>query len=193
MLGLRLVPSPTVDWYLRFSPGFTALSLFAPLVAFALAFIFLGSQAEFSIWRVVLTGVAVGGTIALMHVSTVEPLPSHPFVSTNCDQPLGAVASETQGFRAKTRSFSLFFPSTRHPSPSHCSCPSTPPTPSSSPSSRLASQQQQLSSSSFDIGRTGRTPLLNEDSHRWFWQQPFLGCITSLWLERLGRSGWRGI
>ncbi|KAL7412161.1 hypothetical protein BDY24DRAFT_110596 [Mrakia frigida] len=75
MLGLRLVPSPTVDWYLRFSPGFTALSLFAPLVAFALAFIFLGSQAEFSIWRVVLTGVAVGGTIALMHYSASFSLP----------------------------------------------------------------------------------------------------------------------
>lgn len=69
MLGIRLHPSPRYSWFIRFTPGFTALSLFVPTMAFMVAFIFLGSQVEFVLWRVPLTGILVGGTIALMHVS----------------------------------------------------------------------------------------------------------------------------
>ena len=103
-----------------------------------------------------------------------------------------------QGFRAKHVAgsvclFSSFSRSTRLPSPFPPSCPSTPLTPWSSPSSKLASQQQQLSSSSFDTGRIGRTRSLSVGFRRWFSQLPCWECITSRWLERLGSSGWAGI
>lgn len=69
MLGIRLQPSDDYQWYIRFTPGFTVLSLFVPLLCCSLAFVFLGSQSELVVWRVCMTGVVVGGTISLMHVS----------------------------------------------------------------------------------------------------------------------------
>jgi NO-binding membrane sensor protein with MHYT domain len=71
MLGLRLLPSSSTTWYIRFSAGFTALSLFVPLICCCLAFIFLGSQAELVVWRICLTGCFVGCTISLMHYSAL--------------------------------------------------------------------------------------------------------------------------
>lgn len=78
MLGVRLVPSPHFSWFISFSPGFTVLSLFVPLLVSLLAFIFLGSQVEFMLWRAALSGVFVGGTISLMHVSPRVHVPFPP-------------------------------------------------------------------------------------------------------------------
>lgn len=67
--GFLLHPSPNIRWYLQFSPGFTAMSLFVPLISTWLAFYFLGNPDELRIWRIGVAGVVVGATIALMHYS----------------------------------------------------------------------------------------------------------------------------
>ena len=59
--GFILRPAPEVRWYLEFSPGFTAMSLFVPLVACWAAFYFLGNQDELKVWRICLAGVMCGG------------------------------------------------------------------------------------------------------------------------------------
>jgi NO-binding membrane sensor protein with MHYT domain len=59
--GFILRPSPHYKWYLEFSPGFTAMSLFVPLVACWVAFYYLGDQDELHIWRIIVAGVSCGG------------------------------------------------------------------------------------------------------------------------------------
>lgn len=86
MLGLRLQPSPTQSWYIQFSAGYTSLSLFMPLIAFMLAFIFCGGQGEFQFWKTALSGVVMGGTIALMHV---RPSPLSRLVVRPSDRSAG--------------------------------------------------------------------------------------------------------
>ncbi|KAL7422485.1 hypothetical protein Q5752_003133 [Cryptotrichosporon argae] len=75
MSSVRLKASPDVTWYLMFSPGFTVLSLFVPLVATAFAFWFLGSTDDFSWTRSVISGLIVGLTVGLMHYSASFKLP----------------------------------------------------------------------------------------------------------------------
>jgi NO-binding membrane sensor protein with MHYT domain len=77
MISVRLKASPDVTWYLQVSPlvkaklmsqfsrGFTTLSLFVPLIATVFAFWFIGSEADFVAWRVVVSGVFVGLTSEL--------------------------------------------------------------------------------------------------------------------------------
>jgi NO-binding membrane sensor protein with MHYT domain len=59
--GFNLQPAPDLRWYLEFSPGFTAMSLFVPLVACWAAFYFLGNQDELKVWRICLAGIMCGG------------------------------------------------------------------------------------------------------------------------------------
>lgn len=194
MLGLRLRPSPTIDWYMRFSPGFTALSLFAPLVAFTLAFVFLGSQAEFIVWRVVLTGIAVGGTIALMHVRTTV---AHPVPNLF---PAGERVRETA--RLEPERGAGQSGADDLPSPASCLPSSTRPrsrslrstrptlrTRSCSPSLKPASLRPRLCLSSSGTVRTGRTRSSSEGSRPSSSLRPSSGCITSVSPERHGRSG----
>lgn len=42
-------------------------SLFVPLLALIMAFIFLGSQSKFSYWRIFVAGILFGGIVCLMH------------------------------------------------------------------------------------------------------------------------------
>ncbi|KAH8922761.1 hypothetical protein BT69DRAFT_1263119 [Atractiella rhizophila] len=68
-IHITLVPAKGVLWYIKFHPAFTVLSLFVPLIALAGAFVFLGSQQEFSFFRVLVTGILFGLIISLMHYS----------------------------------------------------------------------------------------------------------------------------
>ena len=79
------------DLIRQFSPGMTALSLFVPLAAVALAFWFVGSDLDFKMWRVAVAGIFVGLTskpftpsfgtadleVALMHYSASFQLPNY--------------------------------------------------------------------------------------------------------------------
>ncbi|KAG0151185.1 hypothetical protein CROQUDRAFT_668047 [Cronartium quercuum f. sp. fusiforme G11] len=111
-IGMNMVlqPSPDVSWYIQFNPGFTVLSLFVPMLALVLAFVFVGTGPEalpveeheditdcnkemksnakpstsikhrhnpfwikelftFLNMRIIIGGILVGGTVALMHYS----------------------------------------------------------------------------------------------------------------------------
>lgn len=65
---MTLVPIEGVNWYVRFNPGFTVLSLFVPLIALAVAFYFL-DMSVFTAWRACVSGILSGGAIGLMHYS----------------------------------------------------------------------------------------------------------------------------
>ncbi|KIR73688.1 hypothetical protein CNBG_9583 [Cryptococcus deuterogattii R265] len=75
MISIRLKASPDVVWYIRFNDGMTAMSLLVPMVATALSFWVIGSELEFSIWRVLLAGGIMGLTVGLMHYSASFKLP----------------------------------------------------------------------------------------------------------------------
>ncbi|KAK4688817.1 hypothetical protein P7C73_g1293, partial [Tremellales sp. Uapishka_1] len=77
MISIRLRASPDITWYLVFSKGMTTLSLFVPLIATTFAFWFLGSELDFQIWRVIISGIIVGLTIGLMHYSAAFKIPSY--------------------------------------------------------------------------------------------------------------------
>ncbi|KIR78424.1 hypothetical protein I306_04566 [Cryptococcus gattii EJB2] len=75
MISIRLKASPDVVWYIRFNDGMTAMSLLVPMVATALSFWVIGSELDFSIWRVLLAGGIMGLTVGLMHYSASFKLP----------------------------------------------------------------------------------------------------------------------
>ncbi|KAL9940996.1 hypothetical protein V8E36_000484 [Tilletia maclaganii] len=66
---MRLRPAVGVDWFIRFNPGFTVLSLFVPLIALILAFVALDDQVTFSPIRVAISGTITGLIVSLMHYS----------------------------------------------------------------------------------------------------------------------------
>lgn len=113
-IGMNMVlqPSSEVSWYIQFNPGFTILSLFVPMLALTMAFVFVGTGPEalpfedeeevsdhkrdvnedpeasltirkrpnpiisffksifsFINLRLLIGGILVGGTVALMHYS----------------------------------------------------------------------------------------------------------------------------
>ncbi|EIW67253.1 hypothetical protein TREMEDRAFT_12207, partial [Tremella mesenterica DSM 1558] len=74
MISIHLRATPHVTWYITFSKGFTALSLFVPLIATLGAFWVVGGV-EFNISRVVVAGIFSGLTIGLMHYSASFHLP----------------------------------------------------------------------------------------------------------------------
>lgn len=59
----------------QFNDGMTAMSLLVPMVATALSFWVIGSELDFSIWRVLLAGGIMGLTVGLMHYSASFKLP----------------------------------------------------------------------------------------------------------------------
>lgn len=59
----------------QFNDGMTAMSLLVPMVATALSFWVIGSELDFSIWRVLLAGGIMGLTVGLMHYSAAFKLP----------------------------------------------------------------------------------------------------------------------
>lgn len=112
-MNISLSPAPGIHWYIQFSPGFTILSLFVPMLSLVFAFVFIGAGAdslpvddredgdephreimfpadgnvfqrflsmfshcfrertseEYLSLRIVIGGLIVGGTVALMHYS----------------------------------------------------------------------------------------------------------------------------
>jgi NO-binding membrane sensor protein with MHYT domain len=66
---IRLKPASDVTWYIRFSPGFTILSLVVPLLALCLAFFVLGGQTQVDYLRTIAAGIVCGLVIAFMHFS----------------------------------------------------------------------------------------------------------------------------
>ncbi|ORX38480.1 hypothetical protein BD324DRAFT_649847 [Kockovaella imperatae] len=74
-VGVRGRASPDLTWYIEFSRGMTAVSLFVPLISTAMAFWFIGYELDIPWWRIVVSGVFVGLTIVFMHYSAAFRLP----------------------------------------------------------------------------------------------------------------------
>ncbi|PWN54164.1 hypothetical protein IE53DRAFT_365687 [Violaceomyces palustris] len=68
-MHMSLRPVAGVSWYIKVNAGFTVLSLFVPIFALILAFVFVDSQVAFNFVRVSLSGILVGLIVSLMHYS----------------------------------------------------------------------------------------------------------------------------
>jgi NO-binding membrane sensor protein with MHYT domain len=64
-----LRPAPGVHWYIKFSPGFTVLSLLVPLATLCICFLLLGGQSEVHYARCLVAGIVLGLIVSFMHFS----------------------------------------------------------------------------------------------------------------------------
>lgn len=104
-VGIHMAVSPAdgVLWYVNFNPGYTALSLLVTIFGSIVAFLFIDAV-RFTLWRVVASGVLLGGVIGLMHFSATFKA---NFNATY--RPLETVISILLAMAAATVALTIFF------------------------------------------------------------------------------------
>ncbi|PWN18065.1 hypothetical protein BCV69DRAFT_285364 [Microstroma glucosiphilum] len=104
-VGIHMAVRPVegILWFVTFDPGYTALSLLVTIFGSVVAFLFIDAV-RFTLWRVIASGVLLGGVIGLMHFSATFQA---NFFATY--QPLETVISILLAMAASTVALTIFF------------------------------------------------------------------------------------
>jgi NO-binding membrane sensor protein with MHYT domain len=102
-IHMAVRPADGVLWFVTFDPGYTAMSLLLTIFGSIVAFLFIDAV-RFTLWRVIASGVLLGGVIGLMHFSATFKA---NFRATY--RPLETVISIILAMAAATVALTIFF------------------------------------------------------------------------------------